>query len=137
MSRPAGTVRRRLPAAASFMTLLLFVVAFPRHADTLTRAPGALIADWPTADGGSGNHYSPLSDITSETVSGLELAWSYRTGDVSHHRDGRAGTAFEATPVMVAGVLYVSTPAGRAIALDAASSGRSTRRWTGPMPRSR
>jgi quinoprotein glucose dehydrogenase len=80
---------------------------------------GIAPAGWSTADGGAGNHYSPLSDITAETVSRLAVAWSYQTGDVHEHGDGMAGTAFEATPIVVGGVLYVSTPYSRAIALDA------------------
>ena len=35
------------------------------------------------------------------------------------HEDGLAGTAFESTPLMVDGVLYLVTPFSRAIALDA------------------
>ncbi|MSR19969.1 MAG: pyrroloquinoline quinone-dependent dehydrogenase [Gemmatimonadetes bacterium] len=81
--------------------------------------PGLEPAAWPTADGVVGNHYSPLADITPENVGHLEVAWTYRTGDVHGHEDGKAGTAFEATPIMVDGVLYVSTPYSRAIALDA------------------
>jgi quinoprotein glucose dehydrogenase len=81
--------------------------------------PGPLVVDWPAADGFGGNHYSPLSDITPETVGHLEVAWSYRTGDWGTHENGRAGMAFESTPVMVDGTLYVITPASRAIALDA------------------
>lgn len=82
-------------------------------------APGWLASDWPTADGFSGTHYSPLQDITPETVEYLEVVWTYRTGDVHAHEDGMAGTAFEATPIMVDGVLYVATPYSRAVALDA------------------
>jgi quinoprotein glucose dehydrogenase len=82
-------------------------------------APGFRSAEWRTPDGGAGNHYSSLADITPRNVSHLEVAWRYRTGDVHAHRDGSAGTAFEATPIMVDGVLYVATPYSRAIALSA------------------
>ena len=81
--------------------------------------PGVAVADWPTADGLAGNHYSPLADITPETVEHLTVAWRYRTGDVHAHEEGFAGTAFEATPIMLDGTLYVATPYSRAIALDA------------------
>ena len=83
--------------------------------------PGLGVSDWPTADGRLGTHYSPLSDITAENVRHLQVAWRYHTGDVHTHENGMAGTAFEATPIMVDGVLFVSTPYGRAIALDAES----------------
>jgi quinoprotein glucose dehydrogenase len=81
--------------------------------------PGIEPAAWLTADGGYGNHYSRLADITPDNVEHLEVAWTYRTGDMHDRVDGMAGTAFEATPIMVGGVLYVSTPYSRAIALDA------------------
>jgi quinoprotein glucose dehydrogenase len=105
-------------------TLTVFVVialiATTRDEGEARRfVPGFEPAAWATADGGAGNHHSPLADITAETVRHLELAWTYRTGDVHAHEDGMAGTAFEATPIMVGGVLYVSTPYSRAIALDA------------------
>ena len=89
--------------------------------------PGAAMAQWPTADGRGGNHYSPLADITPENVGHLTVAWRYRTGDVHAHEDGFAGTAFEATPIMIDGTLYVATPYSRAIALDA-ETGREL--WT-------
>ena len=81
--------------------------------------PGIEVVEWPTADGFDGNHYSPLADIGSHNVRYLEVAWSYRTGDWGTRGDGLAGMSFEATPLMVDGVLYVVTPASRAVALDA------------------
>jgi quinoprotein glucose dehydrogenase len=87
----------------------------------------AAIAEWPAADGSQGTHYSHLADITPENVRELEVAWTYRTGDVSANEGGRAGTAFEATPIMVDGVLYVSTPYSRVVALDPETGGEV---WT-------
>jgi quinoprotein glucose dehydrogenase len=71
-----------------------------------------------------GSRYSPLTQITRENVNRLAVAWTYRTGDTAHTRQM---LKFEATPLMVDGTLYVSTPAGRVIALDP-SSGRE--RWS-------
>jgi quinoprotein glucose dehydrogenase len=76
--------------------------------------------DWPAygRDQG-GSRYSPLTQINRVNVKQLKLAWTYRTGDVS---DGKktAGvkSAFEATPILVDGMLYLSTPFDRIIALD-------------------
>lgn len=71
-----------------------------------------------------GSRFSPLTQITRENVSTLTVAWTYRTGDTAHTRQT---TKFEATPLMVDGTLYLSTPFGRAIALDPAT-GRQ--RWS-------
>ncbi|MBT8404427.1 MAG: pyrroloquinoline quinone-dependent dehydrogenase [Gemmatimonadetes bacterium] len=94
------------------------VQAAPRPVAVPIPEPG-LAAEWAHPDGTGGAHYSSLRDITSANVRGLEVAWTYRTGDVSPNADGRAGTAFQSTPLMVDGLLYVSTPYSRVIALDA------------------
>ena len=65
-----------------------------------------------------GTRYSPLQQITRANVSRLVQAWVYRTGEMG--RTDRT-TKFEATPLMVDGLLYLSTPLGRAIALDPAT----------------
>jgi quinoprotein glucose dehydrogenase len=67
-----------------------------------------------------GSRYSPLTQITRENVKQLTVAWTYRTGDTARTR---RPTKFEATPLMVDGTLFLSTPFGRAIALDP-STGR-------------
>lgn len=106
----------RVVVAAGVLAITVFVTAtVPSPSFT----PGFEMADWPTADGSGGTHYSFLSDISANNVKYLDVAWVYRTGDVQKHEDGLAGTAFESTPLMVDGVLYVVTPFSRAIALDA------------------
>ncbi len=79
--------------------------------------------DWPAygRDPG-GARFSPLTEITRANVAELRPAWVYRTGDYLRDR-GR----FEATPLVVEGTMYVSTPLGRVIALDPASGAE---RWT-------
>lgn len=83
---------------------------------------GALQAQqWPHyGNDKGGSRYSPLSQIGRGNVSRLELAWEYDTGDFS---DGKSRyptrSAFEATPLMIDGALYVSTPFHRLLALDA------------------
>ncbi len=105
------------------------VVAVPYRARPAVPRPAvgeARVVEWPTADGTQGAHHSPLTDITVHNVASLEVAWTYRTGDVSDGRAALAGTAFEATPIVVDGALYVSTPLSRVVALDA-ETGRE--RW--------
>ncbi len=79
---------------------------------------GGPLADWPVygRDEG-GTRYSPLDQINRKNVAGLEIAWEYHTGDFSDGSDGRQKTSFQATPIMVGGVLYLSTTYGRVIAL--------------------
>lgn len=87
------------------------------------RAQGQTV-EWPAFAGDAGGtRHSPASLITPGNVHTLEVAWTYRTGD---YRVGQRGGRFEATPLMIEGTLYVSTPFGRVIALEAAT-GRE--RW--------
>jgi quinoprotein glucose dehydrogenase len=76
-------------------------------------------ADWPAygRDAG-GSRYSPLSDVNRANVNGLKVAWTYRTGaaEVKGRSAGKA--AFEATPILVDGTLYLTTPFNRVVALD-------------------
>jgi quinoprotein glucose dehydrogenase len=73
-----------------------------------------------------GSRYSAAKQITRENVSRLQVAWTYRTGDVSGGTDGASKSKFETTPILFNGTLYISTPFNRVIALDPAS-GRE--RW--------
>ncbi len=81
---------------------------------------GAGETEWPSwGNDAGGSRYADLRQITSENAAQLEIAWTYRTGDVS---DGTgsfgAKSAFEATPLLLAGTLYFCTPFNRVIALD-------------------
>jgi quinoprotein glucose dehydrogenase len=81
-------------------------------------------AEWPAyGRDPQGTRYSPLDQIDRKNVAALTVAWTYRTGETEHtHQPAK----LEATPLMVDGILYLSTPFGRAIALDPAT-GRE--RW--------
>src|SRR5690348_15010715 len=93
-------------------------------------APAALPGqevDW-SANGrdAQGTRYSPASDITRTNLGRLAVAWTYRTGETDPRFKTEKATAFEATPLVVDGTMYLGTPLGRVIALDPAT-GRE--RW--------
>jgi quinoprotein glucose dehydrogenase len=74
--------------------------------------------EWPSyGNDPGGTRYSPLGQIDRANVMHLRVAWTYRTGE-----EGGAPPyghlAFEATPLMVDGTLFLSTPYNRVIALD-------------------
>ena len=78
--------------------------------------------DWPTYGGDAGGtRYSPLKQIARENVSKLKVAWTYHTGALQPETKLNQKAAFEATPILVEGTLYLSTPFNRVIALDPAS----------------
>ena len=66
-----------------------------------------------------GTRYSSLGQIHRRNVSQLKVAWTYHTGDVSDGVAKPTPSAFECTPVVADGVMYLTTPFARAIALDA------------------
>jgi quinoprotein glucose dehydrogenase len=65
-----------------------------------------------------GQRFSPLDQITVQNVSGLQVAWQYRTGDVRLPEDV-GETTYQVTPLKVGNSLYLCTPHNWAIALDA------------------
>ena len=79
--------------AAGLAVVVVYTAEMARPA--VTFVPGWPSYDWPTPDGFGGTHHSPLSDITAKTVEYLEVAWTYRTGDVHDRSDGMAGTAYK------------------------------------------
>ena len=68
-----------------------------------------------------GTRYSPLKQITRENVTRLKPAWEYHTGALMPQSHLNPSAAFEATPLMIDGTLYVSTPFNQVIALDPAT----------------
>lgn len=73
-----------------------------------------------------GTRYSPAAVITRENVAQLEVAWTYRTGETGSRFETAKSTSFEATPLVHDGIMYIGTPLGRVIALDAVTGGQ---RW--------
>ncbi len=75
------------------------------------------VAGWPDYGGTKGGlRYSPLTQITSENVRDLELAWVHHNGDVSDGSDGATRTSFNATPILADDTLYFCTGFNRVIA---------------------
>jgi quinoprotein glucose dehydrogenase len=89
--------------------------------------------EWPTYGHDSGGQrFSPLTQITPANVDRLQVAWVYHmrpapapdsapSSGGGQGRGGRGGSGFassETTPIVVDGLMYISTPYGRVVALD-------------------
>jgi quinoprotein glucose dehydrogenase len=74
--------------------------------------------DWPIYGASGGTRYSPVKQIDRTNVGKLKVAWTYHTGDISDGTEFPVKSAFEATPLVVDGVLYVVTALDRLIALE-------------------
>ena len=84
--------------------------------------------DWPAyGHDRAGTRYSPVATIDRSNVKNLTIAWTYHTGESAPEYATLREKAFEATPLVVDGTMYLSTPLGRVIALDPVTG---TQRWT-------
>lgn len=92
------------------------------------RAPTTVAtADWPSYGGGvQGERHSPLTDIDTNSVRRLALAWTYHTGELGPDSRTRNKRSLEVTPIVVDGTMYIITPLARIIALDPATG---SQRW--------
>jgi quinoprotein glucose dehydrogenase len=80
----------------------------------------ASAVEWPYYGGDQGGtKYSPLAEITADTVSRLHVVWQWKTGEAPLTEFGTRPGAFEDTPLMIDDVLYVITPYNRVVALSA------------------
>ncbi len=68
-----------------------------------------------------GDRHSPLTRIDRANVGRLTVAWRYRIGAIGPAPAGTRPARFSATPIVIGGRFYFSTPQGRVIALDAAT----------------
>jgi quinoprotein glucose dehydrogenase len=69
----------------------------------------------------SGTRFSPATQITKSNVSQLKVAWTYRTGALDVQTDLVHKAAFETTPILVEGKLFLTTPYDHVIALNPAT----------------
>ena len=85
-------------------------------------AANASDTEWPTyGNDAGGSRYADVDQITPSNVAELVRAWTYRTGDLGDGFPSRERMAFEATPILLNGVLYLSTPYGQVHAVSAAT----------------
>jgi quinoprotein glucose dehydrogenase len=86
---------------------------------------GALGAQtgWPVYGGDPGGaKYSALKQIDRQNAGRMQVAWTFSTKEPVDSLPGRGKKpAFEATPIVVDGVMYFGTPYGRVFALDPAT----------------
>ena len=77
---------------------------------------------WPQPAGDHGaSHYSPLDQITPANVNLLQVAWEWRPNEKDLPQFGTRPGAFQASPVVVDNVMYVSTMYYGVAALDPAT----------------
>jgi glucose dehydrogenase len=97
----------KLPAPA-----ILLIAILSAHATSPTQTT----TNWPNVfNDKGGTRYSPLDQINRSNVTNLSVAWRF------HTRDARPGSTIECTPLVIDGVMYLTTVTTRVVALDAAT----------------
>ncbi|HSH74145.1 MAG TPA: pyrroloquinoline quinone-dependent dehydrogenase [Longimicrobiales bacterium] len=117
---PRRRVRRALlvvPVAAALV--LAAYLLLPRPGPDVAIDYSGPTAGWSHYGGDpGGRRFSPLTQIDAGNVAALQVAWTYRSGDVSHGDLYPSRSSFQATPILFRGRLYLSTPFSRVVSLD-------------------
>jgi quinoprotein glucose dehydrogenase len=108
-------VFRLLPALTTGVCLVSLLVARP-HAEN--------IGEWPSYGANkASSKYAPLSHLTRDNVQQLRVAWRWLSVDqpILQADPSLWTMVYEATPLMVGGVLYTSTSLSQVAAIEAAA----------------
>ena len=108
---------RAQPRPTRALALCLFITVFNSlHCLAQTRA-----TEWRSYGGDpGGTRYSTLKQIAQSNVGRLQRAWVYHTGELELGlKTAPFQASFSATPLVVGGLMYLTTPSSRVIALDA------------------
>ena len=99
---------------ATLLSTLLACCSF----SALAQAPNT---EWRFYGGDEGGtRYSSLNQINRDNVSSLRRVWTYHTGELDLGlRTAPFQASFSCTPLVINGVMYISTPSSRVIALEA------------------
>ncbi|HVF61786.1 MAG TPA: pyrroloquinoline quinone-dependent dehydrogenase [Thermoanaerobaculia bacterium] len=95
--------------------------ASPAAAPPRVEPTAAAVAagEWPAyGNDPGGSRYSPLAQIDRGNVGRLRPAWTFHTGALKPATELNAKAAFESTPVVAGGTLYVTSPFNQVFALD-------------------
>jgi glucose dehydrogenase len=101
--------------------LLALLIVIPGWA----QEAGAARSNWPSHGGSQyAWRYSVLDQINASNVKNLAAIWTFQTGDY--------GDSLQSTPLVIDGVMYVSTSYAQVFALDAAT-GRALWHYKYPL----
>jgi quinoprotein glucose dehydrogenase len=118
--RPMKQGRREILRAGA----ALVAAPFWGGLTSLGQAARAGVSEWLSyGSNKASSKYSPLAQIGAENFNRLSVAWTWRSadGEIAKANPKLETWAWEATPLMVGGVLYVSTSCSQVAAIDAAT----------------
>src|SRR6185503_7509855 len=113
-----------------FASRLAVGVAFAAAAATVNTADGPLGAtDWPSTNyDQSANRYSPLTQINAKNVATLQQVWSFHLKPAAFTGPMKED---EAIPIVIGNTMYLGSPYGAVIALDATTG---SQKWRFQLP---
>lgn len=118
------------PRQALIGAALFILVASPLILRGQSRDSGKQV-EWLYYGGDqAGSKYSPLTDINPGNVNQLQVAWSWKHWETPLEQYKTIPGFFESTPLMIDGVLYVTTPYNSIAALDS-ETGKELWRFDG------
>ena len=98
----------------AFLVLFLFIMVACNNTETSQ----ADYSSWRKANGNeSNNKYSSLTQIDTNNVTQLQVAWEFHTGDM----DTAAHSQIQCNPIILDGVMYCTSPMLKVFAIDAAT----------------
>src|SRR5262245_1145492 len=113
------------------MKRLCGVIALVALWVTLPLAQNSRQVEWLYYGGNPGGmKYSTLTDVNPGNLQRLQLAWTWKHWETPLAEYGTTPGFFDATPLMIDGVLYVTTPYNSIAALDA-ETGKELWRFDG------
>jgi len=122
-----GQRRKESYALAGALLLVMalgFAFMFQPHGVVRQSVADAPLVDVPS-DGGNwqyygrtprGTRFAPEQQINKDNVADLQVAWTFRTGELPGHR---FAYAYQNTPTRIGDTLYICTPRNKVFALDA------------------
>lgn len=132
MRMPSRSFAATLAGTCLVLALAVPVISAPPH-----RITDEQESEWSSYGGDpGGNRYADVRQINRRNVTGLRIAWTYRTGELGAGFARADKMAFEATPILAGGSLFLSTPTNIVIALDPLT-GRERWRHDPRIPRER
>jgi quinoprotein glucose dehydrogenase len=112
------------------LAVLAILLSGPLTLAPQSGAPSRQV-EWPYYGGDpGGSRYSSLTDIDAQNVERLQPIWQWKHWETPLATYGTTPGFFENTPLMIDGVLYVTTPYNNVAALDA-ETGKELWRFDG------
>ncbi|HTE40873.1 MAG TPA: hypothetical protein VK629_08580, partial [Steroidobacteraceae bacterium] len=138
MTRWTRRASARSPLTAGALAYTALLTASLATAQTGPDVPADVALQniqWPAYGGDAGGtRYSDQRQIDRTNVGQLKVAWQYRTGELGQGFKSADKMAFEATPILANGFLYLSTPTNIVVAIDP-STGKQRWRYDPRIPR--